>query len=1094
MKDRLLVWIVIGCSLGFQNCYSGLPAGVESAYLDLPDQIDYNFHVKPILSDRCYTCHGPDNNARQAEFRLDTEEGAFATLAGGGHAFVPGKLGSSRVIERITSDDPEFMMPPPESNLSLDTREIAIIAKWVEQGARWKDHWSFLTPVKEEPPAIKDPSWNAFNPIDNFILKAIESQGLTPADEASRGNLLRRVSLDLTGLPPTVQEIDDFLGDDSPEAYEKVVDRLLASKHFGERMAIDWLDVSRYADTHGYQDDGMRNTWPYRDWVIKAFNDNMPYDQFLIWQLAGDMLPIPSKEQLIATCFLRNHPQSQEGGVVDEEYRVEYVADRINTVGKALLGLTMECARCHDHKYDPLTQKEYYSLYAYFNNNHDAGIVPYNGEASPTVLLPDPQAEQELNRLAGKIADQSEMLAHEQYRQQVRDWLSSRSERTSGNQLELPSPYGLVADFNFDQEYPVDDASLNLTKKPAENPKSRPTYAYRNAVKGKLDAKVVGDQEMKPLLVEGKYGNAVKFRGDAGIRFHQDLDFDRHQPFSVSIWVKLLNQGESGPIFNKSNGDFEGYRGWICKLNPDGTLSFQLNHAWPSNSIDIKTRDKLEADQWTHLVMTYDGSSKASGLKIFINGQTPEYQVMCDNLNKSILHGVEGSNWSYQPVMLGMELRASIINMIMDEFRVYDRELSALEAEALFHRNKIDPARAEEADLARYFLLSGKSDQYNQKLAEITELRKQQNLLVTDQPELMIMKERPTVRATFLLERGMYDAPGEQVAPATPQMFPDIDQTFAPDRLGLAQWMVHPDHPLTARVAVNRLWFQCFGKGLVGTQEDFGSQGSLPTHPALLDWLAEDLIEKDWDIKAFLKQLVMSATYRQSSVPSVQAAEIDIENLYYSYYPFHRLGAEVIRDQALAASGLLVRKIGGPSVYPYQPEGIWEALATRNAKVYVQQHGDSLYRRSLYTVWKRSSPPPAMTNFDAPDRYYCVVRRQNTATPLQSLVLMNDPQFVEAARICGERIMKDAGTEPGKRIEFAFKLLIGRYPRTDEREKMLSLYSEELEAFEQDAARTEDWLSVGEYPVDESLDQVELAAYTTIASTLMNFDEFVIKR
>lgn len=434
------------------------------------------------------------------------------------------------------------------------------------------------------------------------------------------------------------------------------------------------------------------------------------------------------------------------------------------------------------------------------------------------------------------------------------------------------------------------------------------------------------------------------------------------------------------------------------------------------------------------------------------------------------------------------------MDILMDDFKVFDRELSNLEVTALYTDQDADLQSADQSELLEYYLLTGQNRQYNKVLNEITELRQQENLIITDQPEVMIMKEQPTVRPTFLLERGMYDAHGEEVHPGTPEMFPDTGGGYSQDRMGLAEWLVHPDHPLTARVEVNRLWAQCFGKGLVGTQEDFGNQGNLPTHPALLDWLAVDLIEKGWDIKAFLKQLVMSATYRQSSLPGEQALETDVENIYYSYYPFHRLGAEIIRDQALAASGLLVRIIGGPSVYPYQPKGIWKALATRNATEYVQQHGDSLYRRSMYTVWKRSSPPPAMTNFDAPDRYYCVVRRQNTATPLQSLVLMNDPQFVEAARMCGERILKESGSSLDQQIIFAYKLLIGREPRIDELEKMRSFYQEEIADFEKHPDRVQNWLSTGEYPVDQSLDPVRLAASTTVATTLMNFEEFVMKR
>ena len=959
----------------------------------------------------------------------------------------------------------------------------------VKQGAQWKSHWSFLKPVKEELPEIADGSWEIANPIDNFIFKELEQQGMSPASQASKATLLRRVTLDLTGLPPSVEELDDFLADDSPDAYEQVVDDLLASKHYGERLALEWLDLARYADTHGYQDDGMRNAWPWRDWVIKAYNDNMPYDQFLIWQLAGDLFPDPTKDQLLATCFNRNHPQTQEGGVVDEEYRVEYVADRTNTFAKAFMGLTMECARCHDHKYDPFTQKEYYSIYAYFNNNLDAGIIPYNGEASPTLILTSPEAEQELGGLREEINSQSQMLVSEKYKEQLVKWFQGQSKNNQ------PLRQGLKADFNFDKEQKIDDRNLDLNKTPPKKRGDyRANYAFQNVIKSKLDAKVYGDIDSRPILVEGRRGKALQFRGDAGIRFNHDLDFDRNQPFSVSIWVKLLTEGESGPIFNKSNGEFEGYRGWICKLNKDGTLSFQLNHVWPANSIDLHTRDKLEVGKWTHLVMTYDGSSKAAGLKIFINGAVPEYDVITDNLHKSILHGVEGSNWNYMPVILGMEFRSSIVDIVMDDFKVYQRELSDPEVIALYTDQDVDLQSVDQSDLLEYYLLTGQNREYNKVLGKITELRQQENLIITDQPEVMIMKEQPTIRPSFILQRGQYDAHGEEVQPGTPTMFPEFTEEFTQNRMGLAEWLVHPDHPLTARVEVNRLWAQCFGKGLVATQEDFGNQGNLPSHPALLDWLAVDLIEKGWDIKTFLKQLVMSATYRQSSVASEQARQMDIENLYYSYYPFHRLGAEVIRDQALAASGLLVRTIGGPSVYPYQPKGIWKALATRNATEYVQQHGDSLYRRSMYTVWKRSSPPPAMMNFDAPDRYYCVVRRQNTATPLQSLVLMNDPQFVEAARMCGERILTESGPNVEQQVIFAYKLLIGREPRADELEKMLLLHQEEIADFEKNPDRVSKWLSVGEYPVDQGLDPVRLAASTTVATTLMNFDEFVMKR
>ncbi len=1077
-----LLWALTACG-------PNLPPDVAEAYNDLPEYVDFNFHVKPILSDRCYTCHGPDDNARKADLRLDTEEGAFMALTSGGHALVPGNLNRSLAVKRIISTDPEWMMPPPESNLSLNPREIALIAKWVEQGAEWKEHWSFITPEKPQVPAVDDET-EVYSPIDHFIIEEAHRQGLELAPSASKERWLRRVTLDLTGLPPTPEEIKSFLRNDHADAYEEVVDRLLASPHYGERMALDWLDLARYADTHGYQDDGMRNTWPYRDWVIKAFNQNMPYDQFLIWQLAGDLLPNPSKEQLIATCFNRNHPQTQEGGVVDEEYRVEYVADRTNTFGKAFLGLTAECARCHDHKYDPISQKDYYSLYAFFNNNNDTGIVPYNGEASPTLILPSKEAEVELGILRDQMDSLENLMVEESYMEKLKSWLQQIPDEHA-----LPSKHGLVADFDFEKEFKINDHDLPLQKQSsARGSDYQANYAFFDQAHNALRAKILGDVDSRPLIVQGKNGQGLKFRGDAGIRFHQDLDFDRHQPFSASIWVRLESEGEEGPIFNKTNGDFEGYRGWICKLNPDGTVSFQLNHVWPDNCIDIRTKEPLQPKTWYHITMTYDGSSRAEGLNPYINGEIPAHKVITDNLHKSILHGVKGSNWSYLPLMLGKENLKSIQDVIMDDFRVYDRELTPVEVRGIYEDKEYPVKDLTQQQQLAYYLQAGKDPEYNQLSHQLLQLRKDYNLLITDQPEIMIMRENPQVRATFVLDRGAYDAPADTVSPNTPGIFPSMPDSLPRNRLGLAQWLTQKENPLTARVLANRLWAQCFGIGLVATQEDFGIQGNLPTHPQLLDWLAVKLLENQWDIKATLKEIVLSATYRRSSVPTTSALEKDPENLYYAYYPAHRLPAEIIRDQALAAAGLLVPVIGGPSVYPYQPPGIWKALATRNATEYVQQHGDSLYRRSIYTVWKRSSPPPSMTNFDAPDRYYCVVRRQNTSTPLQSLVMMNDPQFMEAARMLGERMIKSGGKEVSDKINFGFQALVGRSARTEELHHLAKLYRQELRDFKDQPDRLDPWLSSGEHPIDESLDRSQLAAYTTIATTIMNFDEFTMKR
>ena len=808
-------FIIIPCLFLLAACGNNYVVEGEIS-MALPEKVDFNYHIKPLLSDRCFKCHGPDNNTREANLRLDNAEGALEkALLSGGHAFVPSSLAKSKAFQRIISSDPEEQMPPPESNLQLSAMEKAMLAKWIEQGATYKPHWSFIPPKKAALPRIRAEHWPK-NQIDFFILKKIEEQLLPPSDEASKETLLRRLSLDLRGLPPSIAEIDEFLQDESPNAYEKLIDRLLNTPQFGERMALEWLDVARYADSHGYQDDGMRNTWPWRDWVIKAFNENKAFDQFLIEQLAGDLLPNASKDQILATCFNRNHPQTQEGGVVEEEYRVEYVADRTNTFGKALIGITMECARCHDHKYDPISQKDYYSLFAFFNNNNDSGIVPYNGEAAPTIMLPSTEEESRLAAIRQQMKPLEAALLPKQYKADLEKFLQKGQ-----NTIDLKK--GLVADFDFDKAMEVPKSSLQLDGKTGPGwagiGKKGRTTSFLNKVKGKADAAILGDQDRKPLLVEGKFGNALQFLGDAGIRFNRDMDYDRHQPFSVSIWVHPLQSGEKGPIFNKTNGDFEGYRGWICKLNADGTLSFQLNYVWPDNCIDFQTIDTIPANIWTHIALTYDGSSKAEGVRFFINGKEPAYTLLKDNLQKSLLHGVGGSNWSNFPFMLGREKERSIKNVLMDELKVYNRQLSEIEVQELY--NPEEELAANSAQTLESYLLSGKNANFNQTLRQLTKLRKEENLLMTDILEVMVMQDRDNVRPTFVLDRGVYDAPAEQVSPRTPESLGMLTADLPPNRLGLARWLVANDNPLTARVAVNRFWLMLFGKGIVATQERF---------------------------------------------------------------------------------------------------------------------------------------------------------------------------------------------------------------------------------------------------------------------------------
>ncbi len=1075
------------------QCADIRPDDVAQAELHIPDEIDYNFHIKPILSDRCFICHGPDEKQLKGDLRLDFENESHkhAMNESSKKAFVikPGNIDKSEVVSRILSEDPAYMMPPPESHLALDATEKAIMLRWIEQGAEYKEHWSFDVPMVKSLPDVQSEEW-ANNDIDRFILKELEENGLEPSDRADAVTRLRRLTLDLTGLPPDQDEIAAFMADSSDQAYEAAIDRLLASPHYGERMALDWLDIARYADSHGYQDDGMRNTWPWRDWVIESFNRNLPYDTFLLWQLAGDLLPEPTTEQLLATCFNRNHPQTQEGGVIDEEYRVEYVADRTNTFGKALIGLTMECARCHDHKYDPISQKDYYSLYAYFNNNNDSGIVPYDGEASPTIILPSDSAKYLLDSLHTEMELVEGKMDRDHFRQEFEQWVAGLSD--TGDFLKKVVSEDLVADFDFEAEVRKPVHQIEIGKKPNRKPKDGEavnyTMGYVNKVKNRVDARVWGHMDDRPVIDEGMAGHGLRFDGDAGIQFNRDLDFDRHQPFTISLWIRLLKHGEEGPLFGKTNGEFEGYRGYLCKLNEDGTLSFQINHVWPDNCIDFQTTDTIPVNEWVHLVMTYDGSSKADGVNFYMNGEVPEHTLFADNLHKSILHGSDGTNWNDTPFAIGKEFRKSMSNIVMDELKIYTRPLVAAEVRELYGMQ--GHHTLEDQELMSIYLNTGRSRQYIKYLNQLTAIRARRNQILTDQPEVMIMKERKYPRKTYVLDRGVYDAHGEEVHAEVPDMLQIDGVEFAKDRLGLAKWLIHEKNPLTARVAVNRLWAVCFGEGLVSTQEDFGSQGNLPTHPDLLDYLALRFIELDWNMKAMIKEICLSATYQQSS--KVKYPEKDPENKYLSYYPSSRLPAEIIRDQALAASGLLVPQLGGPSVYPYQPTGIWKALATRNATEYHQQSGDSLYRRSLYTIWKRSAPPPSMLNFDAPDRYYCTVRRQNTSTPLQSLVLMNDPQFVESARVLAEQMVLTADTETG--IKLAFQALLGRYPRNDELEALVDLYQSAFAAYEKDPEEAQELLHVGEHPVNDELDQLTLAANTLIASTVMNYDEFVMKR
>lgn len=1069
----------------------------------IPKEIRYNRDVRPILSDRCFKCHGPDAAARATNMHLDSREGsqiALVAAASSGRAIDPGDPYGSEMVRRILSHDPAYHMPPPEANLTLTDEEKAILIRWIEQGAEYEPHWAFSPPVEPDAPDVDDGTWPR-QPMDRFVLARLEAEGLAPQPEADRETLLRRVTLDLTGLVPTIEEMGAFLADSSEGAYERAVDRLLASPAYGERMASAWLDLARYADSHGYQDDGMRNMWPWRDWVVKAHNENLPWDTFVTWQMAGDLLPDATQEQILATGFNRNHLQSQEGGIVAEEYRVDYVADRTHTFGRAFLGLTMECARCHAHKYDPIPMEEYYGLFAFFNSINEFGNIPYSGEAAPVVILTDSTTDVRLAELRGSIARLEGELAGAADAS-FPGWLRSAAEGAASRlpvapastrpaRREDPAPTGLVG------HYPLE--GFVETKDRLDLP---------DLVKPKEPGYFWGDRDQLPEVIDGVAGKGMRLKGDGWLDMGgKRFVFERNEPFTLSLWVRLESDSTHGPLMGKSGGLFNGKRGYLVILNEDRTLSASLNHVFPDNSIEIRTTDRLPAGAWRHVALTYDGSSRADGIRLFLDGRPMASRVVVDNLRQSIRFSIDPatgdtSNWGGSGnLAIGFEggNLPTLDRADVDEFRVFDRRLSSLEVawEAgrrdTLARLVATPTRTPDQEAALREYHAERVDPASAALrAELLTLRGEENSILTGRPSVMVLRELPEPRPTFVLARGAYDQPTTPVGPTTPGVVLPFPEEYPKNRLGLARWLFDERNPLTARVAANRLWQMVFGRGLVATADNFGFQGAVPSHLELLDHLAVAYRGGGWDTKAFLRMLVTSATYRQSSIAGPDLLERDPYNVLLARGPSARLSAEQIRDGALAASGLLVREIGGPPVKPYQPAGLWEELATRNATVYVQDHGDKLYRRSLYTIWKRTTPPPSMISFDAAERNLCVVDRQRTNTPLQALVLMNDVQYVEASRFLAERVLRPSGGDGA--VESAFRLLTGRRPRAEELAVLEQLRAEQERRFAAAPRDAAALLAVGEKPRDASLPAPQVAAMAVVASTIMNMDAFVTKR
>jgi hypothetical protein len=1068
VKLPFKLWLFIfSANLVLFSCKPNLPEDVAMAYDALPDKLDYNLHVKPILSDKCFSCHGPDKAKQKAGLRLDFAEFAYANLSENADkvAIDPGNPENSEVYHRILSKDANYRMPTPDSHLELKAKEKAILIKWIKDGAEYQPHWAFIEPRKTDLPDVAEEDWLK-NPIDNFILAKLEEEKLQPSKEAGKEMLLRRVSLDLTGLPPTLPEIDAFLKDNSPNAYEKQVDRLLASPHYGEKMAVDWLDLARFADSHGYTVDRLRDMSPYRDWVINAFNKNLSYKEFIHEQLAGDLMPKPTREMIIATAFNRNHQQNLEGGIIEEEFQTEYVVDRTNTFGDAFLGLSVGCAKCHDHKFDPISQKNYYQLFSFFNNIKEAGQISWDGALpTPTLYLPTQKQEEVISFINNQIKQQEDHLENEKVNaaHTFEAWLRTGAYKNLAKP-KIPQS-GLLAQYTFD------DATL------------KNTVNRKQIGSMKRESGADGD---KPFFEKRENGKSMLMDGDNYLDLNGVGVFRKSEPFTIGLWVYIPQDLKEGVIIHKSQAErLYNFRGFHLYLKND---RFEINmaHTAPSNAITRVSREPVLRESWVQLTMTYDGSSKANGFRLYQNGRELMMETTMDQLTKDIL-----LNSAVQPgLQVGAWWRGyGFTHGKVDDIVVYNRVLTPFELKILAEKAKWENVLdiPNKTELKEYYL-SAVSPAVLKAKADLKQTRTILSDTMAKIKELMVMQEMPKRKKAFVLKRGNYDAPGEEVFPDTPEFILKFPDNLPKNRYGLAQWLTHEDNPLTARVAVNRFWQNFFGVGLVKTTEDFGNQGELPSHPQLLDWLAVEFRESGWDIKQLNKLIVMSATYRQESKSTKEQREKDPENRLLAHGPVFRMTAEMIRDNALVASGLINTKIGGPSIKPYQPDGLWEI----NSANYKADSGEAVYRRSLYIVAKRSVPNPTLSTFDATSRSFCVVRRQKTNTPLQALVTLNDPTFMEAAKVIGEQMSKIPTKQAA--IILAYRKLTGKVPSAKEVNLLVQLQQTEQHKFKNFPDKAKGWLSAGQYPVSKDLDQSLVAAHAVVASAILNSDATLTRR
>ena len=1230
--------------------------------LPLFSKIDFNREIRPILSDKCFKCHGPDAKNQKSDFRLDSFEQATKDHKGM-VGLTPGSLEDSEIHWRIRTDEAEELMPPPESKLPLTEQEKDLLDRWIKEGGKYDTHWAFgLLPKSVEVPSSKHPSPR--NEIDHFIARTLDSSPLEPSPEADKISWLRRATFDLTGLPPTIDQVDAFMADTSEDAYGKVVDRLMDSDEYAERMTSEWLDVARYSDTYGYQVDRNRNVWPWRDWVIQSFRKNQPYDRFVTEQVAGDLIPNATRDQILATCFNRLHPQKVEGGSVPEEFRIEYVTDRVHTFGTAFLGLTLECTRCHDHKYDPVTQKDYFSLSAFFNNIDEAGLYSYftgsvptptlelgdlpsdekirQAEANLEKVLKSDEAKQaftnwkkkiqveimgratyfskalppiektdenldvlslkpslwldasDLNQTASNWHDKSgnendakkhaspKVVTHNpsgmkvmKYHSKSNDyhqfeeiknirtvfWVMSKTAGNSGSPLchssahhfysngnkfwhpqhthqnirngslringleassysNYPNSLAVVSlrttgdvtasrlgrdrnhggNYNWNGEFGevliFSEALSNENVRRIENhllekwkiqrkskiewgaPLAYLSFDERegNRYPNEANPAKAANTNANNKEVEGKLGKGIQFTGDDVLNFPSGFgDFNRHQSFSMAFWAKPSQLLDRAVIARRSKAWTDAASRGYEVLIEDGRLSPALIHFWPGNAIRIRSQNRLALNEWTHVGLTYDGSSRAKGLKLYENAKAAEVEVIKDHLTREITGGGDP--------FLGFAQRMrdrGFKNGMLDEFYLFDRVITPSEISSL-------AGLAEESgeDARKSIFLQAVHDPAVSARRSLYNERKSFGDQRQRLTEIMVMKEMPGLRETHVLERGLYSERGEVVQRSTPQVLPPLPEGAPKNRLGLAKWLTSPDHPLLARVTVNRYWQMIFGRGLVSTSEDFGMQGKPPTHPRLLDWLARDFVNSGWDLRRLLKSMVLSHTYRQESRILPKAKEEDPENLLLSRAPAYRLPAEMIRDGLLAQSGLLHKKVGGAGARPYDLKVSFKPINPDGAP--------NVYRRSLYTFWKRTGPAPVMMALDASKRDVCTVRRERTDSATQALILLNGTQFVEAARATADKLIEKHGEEDlDKLATEAFRQLTSRHPDKNETAILMRLLRDQREFFH-DEKETKKFLEVGYYRA-KTKNQALLAALTNFVSTLMNFDETLSKR